>query len=353
MRGGERRFIKRNSGYEGVSWNYNDIGALPGDRYHLVGFLASPDRILSDDLQLAVPSRPAPHELILLNGNIDSQRFYSLKTQQELLMSFGIGESNAVWSNIAQLSFYRENQAKGESNIFAKECMLQTYVDQGQGDVEMAEALRGLYTVRQNGTIDFSTDLLQQVKDEVPVAAVWFQALIDTGRIKNVRGFEDVTTVRQAVERVDRDNYKEFLVELRKDKNYLEDAVKEEDDKVTSIGVSVSEMYLVVPNTDLDRYLKVLARCKVQPRGIIAYDHLAVRLENFASKHKGDDKPLADVLRVAIPEGDGYIDYESQILGTSITPDKMAGYRKHVVGEKYLKDRKSLRKDEQGKLVVV
>ena len=37
--------IKHNSGYEGISWSFNEITALPGDRYHLVGFLASPNTI--------------------------------------------------------------------------------------------------------------------------------------------------------------------------------------------------------------------------------------------------------------------------------------------------------------------
>jgi len=47
--GGEKRFIRQNSGYEGISWNFNEVGALPGDRYHLVGFLASPQEVLVEN----------------------------------------------------------------------------------------------------------------------------------------------------------------------------------------------------------------------------------------------------------------------------------------------------------------
>jgi len=351
--GKKKKVIKRNSGYEGISWNYNEIGALPGDRYHLVGFLASPGEVLTEEQQLVIPSRPAPHELMLINGNIDSNRYYSLKTQQELLIKVDLGESNSVWSNIVQLSFYRENQAKGrDDNLFAKESMLQSFVDGTFDDMETADMLRGLYSLRENGTIEFSLDLFQQIDDEIPVAAVWLQALIDTGRIKNVSGFEDITSVRQAVQRINCENYGTFLDEAGRERKYLEDAVKNDDDKVTALSVSVSKMYFVVPNTDLRKYLKIMARCGVKPKGIIVYDHMAVRLENFASTHRGDNSAMTQIFRTAISPSEGYVDYEEQILGTKITPEKIAGYRRHVIAEKHLKDRRALRKNHRGELVV-
>lgn len=351
--GGERRIIRRNSGYEGISWSFNEIGVLPGDRYHLVGFLASPQEVLTEDQQLTIPSRPAPHELIQINSNIDSAKYYSLKTQQELLIKIEFEESNSVLSNIVQLSLYRGNQADDKDNPYFRDSMLQSFVDEITNDAEMSSKLNGLYSLRENETIELNPCLLQQVNDEVPVAAVWLQALIDTGRIRNVQGFEDVTTVRQAIQSINQENYKKILEELNKERLYLEDSVQDEDDKVTSISVPVSQMYLVVPNTDLERYLRVLARSEVKPKGIIVYDHMAVRLEHFASMHRGDNEAMSQVLNNAITPTEGYIDYEEQILGEMITPDKMVGYRRHVIGENYLTKRKSLRIDENGRLVVV
>lgn len=349
--GGEKKIIRHNSGYEGISWSFNKINALPGDRYHLVGFLASPQEILTEDQQLAIPSRPAPYELIQINGKIDSRLYYSIKTQQELMINIGIGEKNSVFSNIIQLSLYRENQAKGGSNLFAEDSLLQNFVNMKLDDTEMSSKLRSLYYLRENGTVELSPDLLQQTSDEIPVAAVWFQALIDTGRIKNVSGFEDVTTVRQIIERINHDNYRAFLEELRKEKQYLKDLVKNEEEKITPISVPVSKMYLVVPNTDLEKYLRVIARCGVQPKGIVVYDHKLVRLENFASTHRGDHETLTQLIREAIPISEGFIDYE-QILGTDITPDKLAGYRRHVIGERYLTNRRSLKKNRGGELII-
>lgn len=348
--GGEKTIIRRNSGYEGISWSFNEINALPGDRYHLVGFLASPQEILTEDQQLAIPSRPAPYELIQINGEIDSRLYYSIKTQLELISAIGVGERNSVFSNIIQLSLYRKNQAKGGSNPFAKNSLLQNFVNMKLDDTEMSSKLRSLYYLRENGTVELSPDLLQQTSDEIPVAAVWFQSLIDTGRIKNVLGFEDVTTVKQIIERISHDNYGAFLEELRRENQYLEDLIKNEEEKITPISVPVSKMYLVVPSTDLEKYLRVIARCGVQPKGIIVYDHRLVRLENFASTHRGDYEAMTRLIREAIPISNGFIDYK-QILGTEITSDKLAGHKKHVIGERYL-DGTGLLKKREGGLVV-
>lgn len=349
--GGERKTFRRNSGYEGISWNYNEIGALPGDRYHLVGFLACPSKILSEGVQLAIPSRPAPNELILINAGIDSNKFYSYKTQQELLMQVSLGESNSVWSSIAQLSLYREAKSSGKDNFLARDSLLQSFTDGNLSEEEMSKILRSKYSIRYGGTIQLSSDLLQQVNNEIPVAAVYIQALIDSGRIKNLPGFEDSVSVREVIKRITHDNYKVFLAEIKKEKKFLEDVVKTEEDKITSLAIPVSEMYFVVPNLDLNKWLRVLARCKVKPKGIIVYDHNAVRLENFASKHKGDDEAMGKLLRDIIPVSQGYVNYE-QILGEEITPEKKVGSKKHVIGEQYLTKRKSLRKKSTGEMII-
>jgi len=352
--GGEKKIVARNSGYEGISWNYNRVGALPGDRYHLVGFLASPQSVLKKDQQLAVPSRPAPYEVVQINGDIDSNKYYSVKTQQELLLRIGLGETNSVWGNIVRLSIYRERQAKGEDDSFMGEPMLLKFIENNKDvdDAKIANKLREFYSLRENGTVEFSPDLFQQVEDEIPVAAVWLQALIDTGRIKNVAGFENVTTVREVISKIEK--CEDFLKKFKKEDVYLEEIVKEEDDKVTPLSVPVSQMYLVVPRTDLRRYLKVIARIKTEfwPKGIIVYDPLSVRLENFASLHRGDNEAMTQALRKAIPISEGHIDYEKQILGVKITPNKMAGYRRHVVAERYLNKRRRLRINKRNELIV-
>lgn len=349
----ESAIPRRNSGFEGISWNFNEIGALPGDRYHLVGFLTSPKEILKEDVQLSIPSRPAPHELILINGEIDSNRYYSAKTQQELLASFGLGRSNSVLSNLIELSNYNEEQKKEEKNKYIDNSLMEDFRKKEMTDEEMSELLRDKYNIKENGMIEFAVDLLQQVKENIPIGAVWLQLLIDTERIKNIEGFEGVKTVREAISKINTKNLKNIFNELKKDENNIENNIKKEDNKVTALEEDISNMYLVVSDLDLRKWLRVIARCKTQPKGILIYDYKIVRLENFASSHRGDNLDLTKILRKSIPKAEGYIDYEKDVLGTEITDDKLAGHSKHVIGEQYLEKRKSLKIDDSGKIRII
>lgn len=165
-------------------------------------------------------------------------------------------------------------------------------------------------------------------------------------------GFEGVTTVRQAIGHIQEENWKTLLPEWGKDRDYIGAQIESEENKITPISISVSDMFLVVPDADLNRWLKVLARCNSAPKGILVYELSKVRLENFATLHRGDNEALTRELKQAIPPSQGYIDYEQQLLGEEITSEKMAGHRKHIVGEKYLKNRKALRKNTEGNLVI-
>ncbi|MFA6184894.1 MAG: hypothetical protein WCT51_00690 [Candidatus Shapirobacteria bacterium] len=348
--GGQKKFNKQNSGYEGISWSFNQIEALPGDRYHLVGFLASPNEILKDNLQLSVPSRPAPHELILINQEINANKFYTFKTQEELLVNFGIGENNSVLPNLIQLCSYKENKKSDKPNIFIDNSMLFDFAETEMSDYEVEQLLRTKYSIRDNGTTQFSPDLLQQTTKDIPVGAVWLQALIDSGRIKNIPGFEDVKTIRHTILKIE--DYEIFFDELKKEKFYLEDMIKVEDDKVTSINIPISELYLVLPNTDLKKWLKVVTRSPIKPKGILTYNHQEVRLENFASIHRGDHDKLSEIIRNAIPFSEGYIHFEKDILGEKITDEKLAGHRHQVIGEQYLTNRKSVIKKNNNLIII-
>ena len=348
--GGDKKWVARNTGYEGVSWSLNEIDALPGDRYHLAGFLASPEDILSENLQLAVPSRPAPHELILIDGAIDANRYYSLKTQAELLMDVGIGECNSVLSQLIELASYHKGLAENQESYSFKPSLL-SFFERQTPDEEIERMLRSRYQVRDNGTIEFSSDLLLQEKRDIPLGAVWIQALIDTHRMRNVPGFENATTVREVIENFGKDNYEAFLGEFRKERAALDESSALDDAKVAAVEVPVSKLFFVTPDTDLDDWLKVISRADVEPKGIIVYKHNAVRLENFATKHRGDKMAMSDILRRALPSTDGRIDFEHDILGEEITNEKLAGTKKHVIGEQFLQNRKTLRKTN-GKIVV-
>jgi hypothetical protein len=357
------KYVPNNSGYEGISWSLNEIEALPGDRFHLAGFLGSPEEILDPNQQFTIPSRPAPFELIQINRDIEPNAFYDLNIQNEIYRNVSLGESNSVVSNLVRVAnFERKNTSEDDSIP-----MLIKFLHEHPDDQELAQELRKFYQIRtkdgqlkrfgenfnnSDSTIKLSEALLQQ--DEIPVAAVWIQALIDTGRINNDPDFQGLTSVRAIVQKMPgkKDPLKE---EFLKEMAYLNRLWEEQERKITPIQVPVSKLYLVVPKHDLEKYLRVLARCEAStwPKGIIVYDNRQIRLENFASSHTGDHATFTQWLQNLIPPktpAEGYIDYCSAFLGKpKISPKDRAGYRGHVIRDSIIPERPRITVDN-GKL---
>jgi len=207
--------VDNNSGYEGVSWSLNEIEALPGDRFHLAGFLGSPVNILDPNQQFTVPSRPAPFELIQISRDIEPNEFYDFKIQDEIYRDISImGERNSVVSNLVKVADFESKNTSEDDSI----PMLIKFLNEHPDDQELAQKLRKFYQIRTkdgqlkpfqgkgenfnnpDSTIKLSEALLQQ--NEIPVAAVWIQALIDTGRINNDPDFQGLTSVREIVQKM-------------------------------------------------------------------------------------------------------------------------------------------------------
>lgn len=357
--GREAEIQKRNSGYEGISWSLNNIQALPGDRYHLAGFVGAPALVLQEDQQYVIPSRPAPYELLQINTQVDPNRYYELKTQLELYQQISIlGESPSILDNIfaltRELKIRREEQESNTSiNRLFDEPSLFTLLKK-HSDPEITEMIKSKYSVDEKGVITIAPDLVQQHGDHLPPAAVWMQALIDTGRIEAIPEFAVATSVREIIERVNEQNYGALINEMKKDRTIIAERLARDEAKITNLAVDIQNLYLVTSRLDLPKWLKILARLDHQPRGILVYDHKKVRLENFNSDHIGDHETLTQELQKGIiPDpGNGYIDWGKEVLGEELTPEKYTGQNKHVIREAYLGKRKSLRKDTSGALVI-
>ncbi len=343
--GRETKFIRRNSGFEGISWSMNGVDALPGDRYHLAGFVAAPETILGSEQQLAVPSRPAPNEVLQISDAIEANEFYDAKTQFELYKSIGLfSEANSLSNNLIAVSRWKDEESR--------KSMDEPLLYQARRDVlagpKYKEELRKLFTVEEGGAIRLSPDLLQQVDNETPVAAVWLQAVIDTGRLEGTKfAGEDVPTI---IGEIDKENIKELLSISHQDWQQYEMIIDEAENNTDHIEVPVENMYFVAPQKDAEAWLKVIARSGHKPAGILLYDDKKVRLENFASSHRGDHEELTQELRSAIVPDEGYIEY-SQVLGSDFHNDMRVGYRHHVIGDKHLQNRQSIKK-RGDKLVV-
>lgn len=341
--GREPDMLRRNSGYEGVSWSMNTIDGLPGDRYHLAGFMVAPEVALGTDQQLAIPSRPAPSEVLQISAEVDASALYDAKTQVELYRDFGmLGESNSVFSNLLAVAKLRKGQSEGLQG----EPMLYSAKNEAP---EYQEQLRSLYTITDRGNIRLNPDLLQQTGEQTPVAAVWLRAAIDTGRFSgtHLEGKE----LSVVIDELDEATCRELISMGRQDSEQYEKLLEQSDSTAGSIEVPVEDMYFVAPRKDAETWLRVLARSAHKPAGVVLYDDKKVRLENFASSHRGDQGALTkEIGKVVSADNPDYISY-SQVLGAEFDDSMRAGSRRQVIGEGYLVNRGTIKK-ENNKLII-
>lgn len=332
-----------NSGYEGVSWSMNGIDALPGDRYHMAGLVAAPETILQSDQQFAIPSRPAPNEVIQISGDIDAKEFYEAKTQLELYRRQGAYEAvNSVFDNLHAIQLHKNKQRNKEPMLYRakRDFLIQP---------DYKDKLRALYSISQSGKICLDPSLLQQVDDEIPVVAVWLQAAVDIGCLDGT-SFANKELL-EIIDGLNGENWKKLFDVSRLDLADVEAAITKNGESIGDIEVPVENMYLVIPRKDLGSWLEVIACSPHQPAGILLYDNKTIRLENFASRHRGSHDELTRELQMAIrPDNKDYIPYD-EMLGVDLTDDIRSGYRHHVIGEQFLSNRRTIR-NEAGKLVV-
>lgn len=333
--GRDTDIVRHNSGYEGVSWSMNGIDALPGDRYHLAGFVVAPEAVLSEGNQLAVPSRPSPNEVILIDDKIDAKEYYSAKTQLELFEAY---DRNSVLGGLLEL--VTENSEDEPAKLADLLPRLQ--------DEAFIKTLREYYTISDTGTIALSPELLSSTDEdtEIPVAAVWLQGLVDAGRL-NGTDFEGMST-SEVISSIGEENIKQLYTQLHKDADVYEADSRIEEG---AVEVPVEQMYFVAPRKDAEAWLKVMARSQHKPAGILLYDHKKVRLENFASLHRGDHAELTAELQAAIkPDNKDYIGY-AEVLGTEFSDNMRTGHKHQVIAEKHLSNRGAIKK-VNGKLVI-
>jgi hypothetical protein len=328
--GREAGMVSRNSGYEGISWSMNGIDALPGDRYHMAGFVAAPEAVLPDGAQLAIPKRPSPNEVILLDGTIDANLYYEVNTQVEL---YEAHSRNSVLGGLLELAIGQTMD--GETP------QLKKLAPKLESDPELEQSLKGGYETTVDNAIVLSPDLLsaEDTEGELPVAAVWLQALVDTDRLESTV-FRGMNT-SEVINAVNDENIQQLYNELHKDVDAVSGRLESEPGNVE---VPVENMYFVAPRKDAEAWLKVIARSQHKPAGIMLYDDKKVRLENFASAHKGDHAELTQELQAAIiPDNEEYISYAA-VLGLAFTDDMRAGHKRQVIAERHLANRSTIRK---------
>lgn len=328
-----------NSGYEGISWSMNEIDALPGTRGHIAGFVAAPEDVLADDEQLVVPSRPAPYEVLQMNKKIDAKELYRLKTQYETWGDGGIslGEKNNVHNNLMRMLMYQEGDTFfGSAKAY-----------QYDGDTS-AEEMRKHFTLDEDKKVVWDEDMQQ--KSEVPPALPWFQALIDRGSLQRA-GYEDLKDVESVVEQTkhDEDFVKRLIATVKYETKPVEEAYEQGLDAASAVRIRPEEMYFVTSHQDLEPWLKVMARNRVEPKGILLYDDDQVVVENFASDYEGNHKELGAEIGNAVG-----VNREFWRNEMGFDPEELprSGHKGQVLLESTVKRDKSIQMQD-GELIVV
>lgn len=332
--------IDSNSGYEGISWSMNGIDALPGTRGHIAGFVAAPEDILSKTEQLVIPSRPAPYEVLQIGGDVNANELYRLKRQYETWGNGGIalGEKNNVYDNLMWMSMYKEgDMVFGNASVY-----------QYDGDVS-EETMRGYFKLDAAKNVVWDEDLQQ--KFEVPPALPWFQSLIDCGSLQNA-GYENLTDVVSVVEcaKRDEDFLRGLVATARCEIKPIKEAYEKSLEAASAVRVRPEEMYFVTSHRDLDSWLKVMARNKVEPKGILLYDDNEVIVENFASDYDGNHKELSTEIGNAVGVNRSFWKDE---MGFDPEELPRSGHKGQVLLESAVKRNKVVRLNEVGELETV
>ncbi len=314
--------IRRNSGQEGISWSANGIDAMPGTQGRIAGFVAAPELVLGED-KLVIPSRPAPYELLQVSSEVDSKNLFEAKKQYEVwgYPEFSLGERATVENGLIRYMMNLDNGDKPDEFGFYRS-QLRKFSERGGLP---ADELRKHYEITEDGHIKLDEDLHQQKFDEnyLPPAAVFMQAMIDQGKIKDseisefmqerikLKKFKNLGEYKDLG--LEGKNVVEMLDELKKDPRVVffmlgqarqeggryADTYESELGKAKKVGARVEDMYFVTSHKDLDGWLKVMEKTGHFPRGILLYDDEKVVKANFASDEKGDHEEMtAEIGRV-------------------------------------------------------
>jgi hypothetical protein len=328
--------FNNNSGFEGISWNFNQIEAMPGDRYHVVGFVSNLENVLTNQSKLTIPSRPAPYELIQVGENLDVQRFYDDKIQSELYFSYDIyGEMNSILASLFNIGHNIDHP----DTLFPSKIL--TALNEKTELFEQEENYDRYYQLGEQGEVKLAPELLQQT--EVLVLLVYLRALIKSGQIEQMPGFQANDSLKQVVTKIaSKEHHSNFCTFFFAQLKKMEKQTQVFDSQVTPLAQPTSKLYFVCPDHDQEKWREVLRRCKEQPKGVLVYDGERVRLENFASRHSGDHNQMTQIIKEAIgtdPNNEQYLDYERYFLHKEVGQVKRAGHRHQVISETEIKSR--------------
>ena len=357
--------FKSRGGTEGISWSFNSIDALPGDRYHMAGFVTSIGLALEEGQQLAVPANPALFELQQVTGNVDMNRIRVLGIQDKNFNSkysrtYEITNKNSG-DIVNSLQFFIEslkNNTPDESPLY--KWLQGSLKTSGTDRQALIEKIRGVTLpngkfepnakMRSDGHIYMSSALGERKKDDnVPRSVAYLQAFLDSISAPSPGQPKDVI---ELLERIAKNptghSATKVTARVKYDADFHNSQFDSEAKNIEPTIVDIENLWFVCSDADLPQWSKVIAGLPHKPRGIMTYDGDTVRISDWQNRY-GDYEELSRQLKQTIDPRNKGKAYE-EILGL----DRHAGeeldyskraYGKHqVIASKYLRKAKVLKK---------
>jgi hypothetical protein len=337
---------RTHGGWAGISFNCNEIAALPGTPRHISGFLAAPETLLSSG-RLFVPVDAADHELQYTNFGLNIDK-YKAEHAQQILWDKVIKEDLTLRPVIQAIR-------AGHTDLALEDVVKKSNIHNTvQRLKKQPDLLRRFadgefyYFDQDDNMVRFSTTLLDI---QISPMAVLMQAILDTGDAKDItdQGIASITecTTQQLASL--------FLRVNASFADEQEEAVERFrailDDEKVDTKVRVKDLVFVCGHKDLEYWKYLIAAADEAPRAVLVFEDREVSMPSFvAERGTGDNRKLQESIRSVIPVRGDIIDWQGLLAEPSaesnLSQKKAAGAARHLVasnrtiGAKVLSDRK-------------
>lgn len=330
----------------GIAWNFNKVGVLPGDPYHISGFLTSPESVLrSSKTKLIVPWRPGENELELIPSNFDYKKYTHATTQQEIMVG--------AYFQAAEFKRYQIEGEEMHDTIFTSpDLSLSQNLTAVREGVLTVDELRKFYEIKDDGVIEFDPDIITDGRGLSSIVAL--QAYLDNPLMKTPR-FTDRLQIKgeDITQLTDKEVFDILDAGIRGlSFDYRQGLMKELEDLqagTDDITVGIENTIFVAPENDLEQWLKILARTGKSPKFILPF-HPATgpRIPKWKEFYGDQDKMtevLSSFVDTVVPEKK-VIPWE-EIVGQPINGEShgTGGYR-YVMKHSFIKDSNEITLDE-------
>lgn len=270
---GPSAFLRANGGSLGISWNFNRVESLVGDRRHLAGFLADPEVVLRRQGGiLAVPAKCCPSELQYYKSV--PQSIEDIREAEAML--------NLTTGILKQLDVFRRTLDDGKPDeMVKKDPIARQYVTRlAKANAYLAESaepdyLRRYYVVTSDKKFRFAAHLPEDELACIDIL-VFIQASAD--------GALGADSQRQLGGRLPRRIDQTTLATLgpaamvlaSQSEQYMSSVCRQIGPDST---IKVPNLLFCCPTHDYEKWLPVLTRALYPPKGVVLYDGHNVRAQ--------------------------------------------------------------------------